>query len=114
MKEMNDETLRSLFNESGRRALEEVPDKWFTRRVMARLPRRSSMARLPRRSSMARRVAWGVFIVMCMVAVAVYADYARVCLHAQDYTSLVVAAFCVLASACGLGLQLNRLLHIWR
>ncbi len=105
MKEMNDETLRSLFNESGRRALEEEPDKWFTRRVMARLPRRSSMA---------RRVAWGVFIVMCMVAVAVYADYARVCLHAQDYTSLVVAAFCVLASACGLGLQLNRLLHIWR
>ena len=96
MKEMNDETLRSLFNESGRRALEEEPDKWFTRRVMA------------------RRVAWGVFIVMCMVAVAVYADYARVCLHAQDYTSLVVAAFCVLASACGLGLQLNRLLHIWR
>lgn len=105
MKEMNDETLRSLFNESGRRALEEESDKWFTRRVMARLPRRSSMA---------RRVAWGVFIVMCMVAVAVYADYARVCLHAQDYTSLVVAAFCVLASACGLGLQLNRLLHIWR
>ena len=105
MKEMNDETLRSLFNESGRRALEEEPDKWFTRRVMARLPRRSSMA---------RRVAWGVFIVMCMVAVAVYADYARVSLHAQDYTSLVVAAFCVLASACGLGLQLNRLLHIGR
>ncbi len=105
MKEMNDETLRSLFNESGRRALEEESDKWFTRRVMARLPRRSSMA---------RRVAWGVFIVMCMVAVAVYADYARVCLHAQDYTSLVVAAFCVLASACGLGLQLNRLLHIGR
>ena len=105
MKEMNDETLRSPFNESGRRALEEEPDKWFTRRVMARLPRRSSMA---------RRVAWGVFIVMCMVAVAVYADYARVCLHAQDYTSLVVAAFCVLASACGLGLQLNRLLHIGR
>ncbi len=105
MKEMNDETLRSLFNESGRRALEEEPDKWFTRRVMARLPRRSSMA---------RRVVWGVFIVMCMVAVAVYADYARVCLHAQDYTSLVVAAFCVLASACGLGLQLNRLLHIGR
>lgn len=105
MKEMNDETLRSLFNESGRRALEEEPDKWFTRRVMARLPRRSSMA---------RRVAWGVFIVMCMVAVAVYADYARVCLHTQDYTSLVVAAFCVLASACGLGLQLNRLLHIGR
>lgn len=105
MKEMNDETLRSLFNESGRRALEEEPDKWFTRRVMARLPRRSSMA---------RRVAWGVFIVMCMVAVAVYADYARVCLHAQDYTSLVIAAFCVLASACGLGLQLNRLLHIGR
>lgn len=105
MKEMNDETLRSLFNESGRRAVEEEPDKWFTRRVMARLPRRSSMA---------RRVAWGVFIVMCMVAVAVYADYARVCLHAQDYTSLVVAAFCVLASACGLGLQLNRLLHIGR
>ena len=105
MKEMNYETLRSLFNESGRRALEEEPDKWFTRRVMARLPRRSSMA---------RRVAWGVFIVMCMVAVAVYADYARVCLHAQDYTSLVVAAFCVLASACGLGLQLNRLLHIGR
>ena len=105
MKEMNDETLRSLFNESGRRALEEEPDKWFTRRVMARLPRRSSMV---------RRVAWGVFIVMCMVAVAVYADYARVCLHAQDYTSLVVAAFCVLASACGLGLQLNRLLHIGR
>lgn len=105
MKEMNDETLRSLFNESGRRAVEEEPDKWFTRRVMARLPRRSSMA---------RRVAWGVFIVMCMVAMAVYADYARVCLHAQDYTSLVVAAFCVLASACGLGLQLNRLLHIGR
>ena len=105
MKEMNDETLRSLFNESGRRALEEEPDKWFTRRVMARLPRRSSMA---------RRVAWGVFIVMCMVAVAVYADYARVCLHTQDYTSLVVAAFCELASACGLGLQLNRLLHIGR
>lgn len=105
MKEMNDETLRSLFNESGRRALEEEPDKWFTRRVMARLPRRSSMA---------RRVAWGVFIVMCLVAVAVYADYARVCLHAQDYTSLVIAAFCVLASACGLGLQLNRLLHIGR
>ncbi len=105
MKEMNDETLRSLFNESGRRALEEEPDKWFTRRVMARLPRRSSMA---------RRVAWGVFIVMCLVAVAVYADYARECLHAQDYTSLVVAAFCVLASACGLGLQLNRLLHIGR
>ena len=105
MKEMNDEPLRSLFKDSGRRALEEEPDKWFTRRVMARLPRRSSMA---------RRVAWGVFIVMCMVAVAVYADYARVCLHAQDYTSLVVAAFCVLASACGLGLQLNRLLHIGR
>lgn len=105
MKEMNDETLRSLFNESGRRAVEDEPDKWFTRRVMARLPRRSSMA---------RRVAWGVFIVMCMVAVAVYADYARVCLHAQDYTSLVVAAFCVLASVCGLGLQLNRLLHIGR
>ncbi len=105
MKEMNDETLRSLFNESGRRALEEVPDKWFTRRVMARLPHRSSMA---------RRVAWGVFIVMCLVAAAVYADYARECLHAQDYTSLVVAAFCVLASACGLGLQLNRLLHIGR
>lgn len=105
MKEMNDETLRSLFKESGRRALEDEPDKWFTRRVMARLPRRSSMA---------RRVAWGVFIVMCMVAVAVYADYARVCLHVQDYTSLVVAAFCVLASACGLGLQLNRLLYIGR
>lgn len=105
MKEMNDETLRSLFNESGRRAVEDESDKWFTRRVMARLPRRSSMA---------RRVAWGVFIVMCLVAVAVYADYARVCLHAQDYTSLVVAAFCVLASACGLGLQLNRLLHIGR
>lgn len=105
MKEMNDETLRSLFNESGRRALEEEPDKWFTRRVMACLPRRSSMA---------RRVAWGVFIVMCLVAVAVYADYARECLHAQDYTSIVVAAFCVLASACGLGLQLNRLLHIGR
>ena len=105
MKEMNDETLRSLFNESGRRALKGVPDTVFARRVMARLPLRSSMA---------RRVAWGVFIVMCMVAVAVYADYARVCLHAQDYTSLVVAAFCVLASACGLGLQLNRLLHIGR
>lgn len=105
MKEMNDETLRSLFKESGRRALEDEPDKWFTRRVMARLPRRSSMA---------RRVAWGVFIVMCLVAATVYVDYARECLHAQDYKSLVVAAFCVLLSACGLGLQLNRLLHIGR
>ena len=105
MKEMNDETLRSLFNESGRRVLEDEPDKWFTRRVMARLPRRSSMA---------RRVAWAVFVVMCIVAAAVYVDYARECLHVQDYTSLVVAAFCVLASACGLGLQLNRLLHIGR
>lgn len=64
MKEMNDETLRSLFNESGRRVLEDEPDKWFTRRVMARLPRRSSMA---------RRVAWAVFVVMCIVAAAVYA-----------------------------------------
>lgn len=105
MKEMNDETLRSLFNESARRAVEDEPDKWFTRRVMARLPRRSSMV---------RRVVWVVFVVMCIVAVTVYVDYVRECLHAQDYTSLVVAAFCVLASACGLGLQLNRLLHIGR
>ena len=59
MENLNDESLRKLFKESGSRAIDNEPDIWFTRRVVSRLPRRSSIP---------GRIAWGVFIQ------AIYAD----------------------------------------
>ena len=41
MENLNDESLRKLFKESGSRAIDNEPDIWFTRRVVSRLPRRS-------------------------------------------------------------------------
>ena len=43
MENLNDESLRKLFKESGSRAIDNEPDIWFTRRVVSRLPRRSSI-----------------------------------------------------------------------
>ena len=68
MENLNDESLRKLFKESGSRAIDNEPDIWFTRRVVSRLPRRSSIP---------GRIAWGVFIVVCIVAFGVYVDYVR-------------------------------------
>ena len=89
MENLNDESLRKLFKESGSRAIDNEPDIWFTRRVVSRLPRRSSIP---------GRIAWGVFIVVCIVAFGVYVG-ASVC--------LVVAAF-------GIGLQMSRLPRRYR
>ena len=83
MENLNDESLRKLFKESGSRAIDNEPDIWFTRRVVSRLPRRSSIP---------GRIAWGVFIVVCIVAFGVYVDYVRLFMQTRDLHTLIGAS----------------------
>ena len=100
MENLNDESLRKLFKESGSRAIDNEPDIWFTRRVVSRLPRRSSIP---------GRIAWGVFIVVCIVAFGVYVDYVRLFMQTRDLHTLIGASVCLVVAAFGIGLQMSRL-----
>ena len=105
MENLNDESLRKLFKESGSRAIDNEPDIWFTRWVVSRLPRRSSIP---------GRIAWGVFIVVCIVAFGVYVDYVRLFMQTRDLHTLIGASVCLVVAAFGIGLQMSRLPRRYR
>ena len=96
MENLNDESLRKLFKESGSRAIDNEPDIWFTRRVVSRL------------------IAWGVFIVVCIVAFGVYVDYVRLFMQTRDLHTLIGASVCLVVAAFGIGLQMSRLPRRYR